>query len=536
MTPRPFCQFRLGATAISCTIWLAISFAFVLIMKPACAVAQGTEADVFTAQAILAYDEKKYDEALGYLREALQADRNNVEALYYTGLIYLAQREPAAAITALEQAHALNHTFQSLQYHLGTAYFQLEQYDKAEPLLEEALSTDPGQENLGYYVGFLRYRKKDYMGAMRAFAQGTSSDPGIQQLTHFYAGLATASVGFLGEAARELEESSRIRTVSPITGPADRLRDIFTSSKTKDRRLHGELRLGVFYDTNIVVNPLPHTDAVVVELRKRKTRSPGDMIAGRLDYAWLRTGPWEATVNYTLYKTLNWEIPQFNVENHMVGLGTSYKGLTGNKLPYQLGMQYSFDSLTLGANPFMYRHSVTLFATLVEDEHNLTSVQTRYQQKDFTALFPFAGGDDRDAANWMFGATHVFRFASDKHFIRIGWQFDRDDAKGSNFAYYANRGLLGLQYTMPWKSVRLKYDYDYYHRFYGTPHTIFPLGEANTVKQVVNEQNHVWRIEVPLPHEFILAFDFQHTLSKANLPQIFNYTRQVGTISLAWAF
>ncbi|MBI5776132.1 MAG: tetratricopeptide repeat protein [Nitrospirae bacterium] len=505
-------------------------------MGPDPAAAQGTEADVFTAQAILAYEEKKYDEALGYLREALQLDHNNVEALYYIGLIYLAQRDPAAAVLAFERAYALNHTFPSLQLHFGSAYFQLEQYDKAEPLLEEAFSTDPGQDNLGYYVGFLRYRHKDYLGAMRAFAQATSSDPSIQQLTHFYAGLATASVGFLGEAAKELEESSRIRTVSPITGPADRLRDIFSASKTRERRLHGELRLGVFYDTNIVVNPSPNSDAVVIELRKRQTRSPGEMIAGRLDYAWLRTGPWEATVNYTLYKTLNWEIPQFNVENHMIGLGTSYKGLTDNKLPYQLGVQYSFDNLTLGGSRFLDRHSLMFFATLVEDEHNLTSLQTRYQRKDFSALFPFAGGDDRDAANWMAGVTHIFRFSSDKHFIRVGWQFDRDDAIGSNFAYFGNRGLLGLQYTLPWKGIRLKYDYDYYNRFYGTPHTIFPVETPDTIKQVVNEQNHVYRIEVPLPHEFTLAFDFQHTLSKANLPQIFNYTRQVGTVSLAWAF
>ena len=54
--------------------------------------AQQSEADVFVAQAILAYEDKHYDEALAHLREALAQDPKNVEALYYTGLVYIAQQ------------------------------------------------------------------------------------------------------------------------------------------------------------------------------------------------------------------------------------------------------------------------------------------------------------------------------------------------------------------------------------------------------------------------------------------------------------
>ncbi|HJR02196.1 MAG TPA: tetratricopeptide repeat protein, partial [Methylomirabilota bacterium] len=42
--------------------------------------AQQSEADVFVTQAILAYDARKYDEALASLKEALALDPKNVEA------------------------------------------------------------------------------------------------------------------------------------------------------------------------------------------------------------------------------------------------------------------------------------------------------------------------------------------------------------------------------------------------------------------------------------------------------------------------
>ena len=54
--------------------------------------AQTTEADVYVAQAILDIDEKRYDEALANLKKALEVAPDHVEALYYTGVAYAAQR------------------------------------------------------------------------------------------------------------------------------------------------------------------------------------------------------------------------------------------------------------------------------------------------------------------------------------------------------------------------------------------------------------------------------------------------------------
>jgi tetratricopeptide (TPR) repeat protein len=91
--------------------------------------AQQSEADVFVAQAILAYEDKHYDEALAHLREALAQDPKNVEALYYTGLVYVAQQRLDLAIPVLEQARQIAPDDFSVRYLLGVAYFAQERYD-----------------------------------------------------------------------------------------------------------------------------------------------------------------------------------------------------------------------------------------------------------------------------------------------------------------------------------------------------------------------------------------------------------------------
>src|SRR5687768_573630 len=80
--------------------------AAVLILCGTPVLAQQPEADVFVAQAILAYADKRYDEALARLQEALRLDPNHVDALYYTGLVRLAQRRPDLAVEPLERARS----------------------------------------------------------------------------------------------------------------------------------------------------------------------------------------------------------------------------------------------------------------------------------------------------------------------------------------------------------------------------------------------------------------------------------------------
>src|SRR6266581_1325226 len=389
--------------------------------------AQTTEADVYVAQAVLDFSDKKYDEALVNLKKALETEPDHVEALYYTGVVLMAKNQPAEATPFLEKARARSRADPSIAFQLGLAYFAQQQYDKAQPLLEETFQKQPTLDGIGYYVGFLRYRKKDYRGALDAFKAGRTSSPDLQQLTKFYSGLALGSLGLPGQATAEIDQAIRAAPASAFTGPAERLRDSMVAARKGQRRLSAEVRLGFFYDDNVAVIPNADTsEPLVAALRRVKATSSGELFGLRADYAWLRTDQWEATIGYSFFTTYNNDLPSFNIMSHLGNVGATYRTAVAN-MPLLVGGQDAFDALFLDQEKFVLRHTGSAFASLVESDRYLTQLFARYQNKNFNQIIDTLPKENRDANNWMIGATQLVRFAEDRHYVQLGYQFDWDD-------------------------------------------------------------------------------------------------------------
>jgi tetratricopeptide (TPR) repeat protein len=468
------------------------------------------------------------------LRDALGIEPNNVDALYYTGLVQMARKRPDLATEPLAKARTLAPTDQSITYQLGLAYFVQERYDEAEPLLVAIFNANPRADGVGYYVGFMRYRKKNYQGALRAFEAGATTDPNIRQLTRFYSGLALAVLGLPERAAAEVEAARGLLPASPLTGPAERLRDAILAAREKERRFHAELRLGFLYDTNVAVLPEPSHDPTAEALRRRGRKTPGELASARFDYTWLREGPWELAAGYAFFQTINNDEPKFNVENHLGSLTAGYRG-TVAAMPYQLGLGYTYDILFLDNDEFTQRHSPTASGTLVWDARHLSAALGRLQTKEFTHDRHIAQEEVRDAVNWLVGLTHFLRFANDRHFVRGGYQLDWENADGRNFDYVGHRLLVGGQYTLPWGETRLRYDYDVHFRNYDGPHTILPEAAPRTRERADTEQTHTFRIEQPLPWGLTLSAEWLASIARSTLP-IFSYNRNVYSLSLSWQY
>lgn len=522
------------------------AFLGVLLLAPPLvphARAQSTEADVFVGQAIVDFDDKRYDAALANLRRALQIEPDHVEALYYTGVVHMAQRRPAQAVPFLERARAKSPTDPSIAFQLGLAHFAQEQYDRAEPLLEEVFRQQPTLDGLGYYVGFIRYRKKDYRGALRAFRAGRASDPEIQQLTRVYTGLALAAVGLPGQAAAEVEQALRLAPGSAVTGPAERLRDAVVAARDRERRFSGELRVGVFFDDNVRVlpNPVergdPAADPTVSTIRSqsRKSRdSIGEIFAARAEYVWWRTPDWESAVGYSFFLSYYNDVPSFNIVDHLA-TGTLVHKNAIEAMPLQIGVQYAYDALFLGGPEFVQRHTATLFGAIAQSDQHLSQVLGRYQHKDFNDPRDTVEREVRDAHNWMTGFQHFLRFVEDRHFLRLGYQFDYEDADGKNYAYRGHRLLTGAQYTLPWGSVRLKYDLDLHIRRYGYTNSLLPSNDPGRERRQDEEVTHTVRVEVPLGYNLTLVGEYLKTENRSSL-EVFDYNRNVTSLTLVWSY
>jgi tetratricopeptide (TPR) repeat protein len=557
--------------------WLLVGLLVVGSVAPV--LAQTTEADVYVAQAILDFDEKKYEDATRNLQEALKREPDHVEALYYMGVVHMALRRPEEAVRYLTRAQAKSPQDNSIAFQLALAYFAQQRYETAEPLFERVYKADPTIDGLGYYVGFIRYRKKDYRGALEAFRRGRTSDPQLQQLTRFYTGLSLAALGLPAQASAEVEQALRLAPGSPLTGPAERLRDTIRTAAQAGRRLSASVSLGFLYDDNVIVRPAPNShEPLVPALRGPKHDSTGETANARFDYTWLR-GPifgwvpregdsFESSFGYSFFGTYYNDLTSFNVTDHMVNAALTYKTAVLN-LPAQFNLSYAWDMLYLRQTEFLRRNTATLSGVLIEKEPgaaetltdairnagHLTQSFFRFQNKEFFEDNPLPIADEfRDANNYTVGILHLFRFAGDKHLFKLGYQVDWEDAEGRNYRYVGHRLLAGVQYTLdlpaalrtswnPTPQLRLSYDVDVHLRDYGHRNSLLPTPNPGSKWRQDEEYNNAVRVEAPFDGPTILgeatkmalAFTFQNTVANSNI-EVFSYTRNVYSLTVTWSY
>ena len=525
--------------------------------------AQRGDANVLAAQAAIAYDDKRYEEALTLVNKALLLDPKHERSLFYKGVVNLAQENPQEAITPLEIAHQLKPGDLDVQHHLGIAYFSVGEYDQAKGMLEPIFEQNPDKENLGYYVGFLQYRGQQYGKAVAAFDQNQTPDPDIAQLNGFYRGLALGVLGLPSEALSELEQVQRTQTISPLTQASVRIREALSAGQIfgTEKRFRLQVSVGGFYDDNVkispdsvgsipILNPPNDPNLLIDALRRRNTTAPGFIGSLRADYSFLRNGPYEATVTYSFLQTLHGEgIDEFNVQDHLIGVSGFYRGVAWD-LPFQLGAQYTYDYLFLDSDGFLARHTPTISGTVVGPTFtlpglgvvgNLTTALYRYQVQTFfreignqDARFR---GDLRDGYNNTVGLVHAFRLINDQLILRIGYQYDNESTDGAAFSYRGNRLLTGGQLQLPWGKMSLRYDYDVHWRDYKNNQTtvIFTDRDGNLSRRDDRQQTHLVQLTKPLPYNLSLTAQYQGIRNKSDIP-LYDYTKNSWTMILTWTY
>jgi len=498
------------------------------------------QAAVFVDRAVIAYGDRKYDEALKELQEALRLNPENIDALYYQGIVYAALNRPADARAALEKARAMRPADLDVAFQLGVLNFSEQQYERAEPLLRQVYQAEPTRPNLGYYLGFIEYRKKNYREALDLLRANVPSDDNFAQLTRFYTGLSMSALGYPQLAKAEIEEALRLQPVSPLTAPAQRFGEVLERAAERERFFRGDFRLGVFFDTNVPVVPNSSVDLTALTIREDTDRrkSEGELVSFNLDYTWLKTPDWEGNVSHRFLYTYNNHLTEFNTQSHTPTVGILRRGSMPSAfgdLPYIAGTQFTYDFIMLGNARFSQRWIFNPYLTFIENSWNLTTLQYRFQWKDFANDRDVVRKEVRDAKNYMVGPLHFFIFEQGRHFAKMGYQFDVELAEGRNWRYRGHRVLVGGQYTLPWWDVRLRYDLDFHWQFHTNKHSLLPTTATGTVKRRDREPTHLFSVAKDFLESFTVALEYLFDDNKSNLAA-FDYDRHVVTTSLTWRF
>ena len=160
---------------------------------------------------------------------------------------------------------------------------------------------------------------------------------------------------------------------------------------------------------------------------------------------------------------------------------------------------------------------------------------------------PLPPEENRDAINYMLGVSHTFYGSGDRHWFRVGYQWDTDVARGRNWSYRGNRVLAGVQYTLPWWETRLGYNLDVHFTNYLHANTLLPSTHPGyPVQRADIEQTHVFAVEQPLPFflrpqagatraPLALRVEYQVGVTSSDIA-LYAYDRNVVSVSISYQY
>lgn len=289
----------------------------------------------------------------------------------------------------------------------------------------------------------------------------------------------------------------------------------------------------------------PAVRSLVDEFRARRTNSPGTIATVNAEYSFLRREGLESSVSYSFLQTSNYAgaLDRFNIQSHQPGLHGYYRTTLAD-MPFQLGLDYTYDYVFLDLNGFLSRHSPTLSATLVEPSTivpvlgtvgHMTTALGRYQKKNFFGEFdPRFPSEQRDGFNQMVGLFHSFRFANDRTVLRLGYEYDVERTEGTSFSYNGHRFEVGLQVRLPWE-LQAGYTFSTHFRDYQNPQTLFLDKDGALSRRNDTQYDHLIQLTKTLGEHWLVTAQFSHTNAVSNVA-IYDYTKNVATGLVTWVY
>ena len=421
-------------------------------------------AEIVFSRAVLLYDDKKYPEATQELLKAHKLDPRNTNVIYYLALSLSAQGNNA----------------------------------DAEAYLRKGLEAQPKNANLQYLLAYnLR-------------AQGKT------------------------EAAKQLAESIQLEPASPLVGPSRELLTALRTPRRGDSPFWLELSAREQYDSNLALRA------------NRRSQTPGlgqaaswgNLLGLSGEYAFFRTSKWQAAARYDMFQTLNYENHKFDFNDHVVGGRVTYNDILPTGQRYFVTGRAFHDVLLQQGRIFLQRPTALLDSYLYWDKNGSTRTQLLYQiqYEKFNEHPPRGkggqllgeGDERRDAFNHRVGLVHYIFFDRQRYGINFGFNYDREDAYGSNWRYDGYRPVGGVLVTLPWE-IRATSNFEFHARHYD--------GTNSLAGKTRKDQELLALFSLAKDITPSLTVTLEHLWNNSNSTiGTYSFQRQVYSLGLTWRY
>jgi len=291
----------------------------------------------------------------------------------------------------------------------------------------------------------------------------------------------------------------------------------------KEKRLNFELTTRFQYDDNFIL--IPTTD--VYNLKDKKKETTIELFYLRGEYAFLRTPHSQISASYGLYQAICNSLRDNDVQDHIVSLDWLYSDRKETFPNKSLRLTYSYDHLLSDYKSFLYRHTLRPILIIQETPKNLTLFQYTFQDKIFKDI-PLFDEDRRDAKNHELGFVHFLRFNQGKHFLKTGYFYDREFARGDNWDYQGNKGIAGFQYTFP-KDLRFNLDYEYKNIHYENPNIFFDQHR----KDIERNLSAGISKDIGKNKDKTISLEYRRTVNSSNIA-LYDYEKNLVSAGMSW--
>lgn len=469
-----------------------------------------------------AYQKGEYQKALDEFLKASILFPDDPDIPFYIGLTHLQLNKPQEAIPYFKATLQKDPEYLNAHFQLGTALAQTKAFKEAAEHLERVYQKDPQKENLGYFLGFSHYRLGEYQKALTYLEQGKTNDPNIANLTKFYIGLSKQQLGRTEEAKATLTEVAALGQTSPLSAPSERIIEMMEGKQRPSKRFDFQGDLKLQYDDNLIL--VPSTN--VFNLRGRNQKSFGEALYLNGAYFFSRSPDWESSISYGFFGSINNDIKGQDVQDHILSLDSLHRTEVGS-MPLNLRLTYTFDTLSSGNRWFLSRQTIRPMVSLAENDNHLTALQYTLQLKRFHED-PAVEEEKRTGTNNELGFVHFVHWENFKNYIKFGYFYDNEDAKGANWDYLGNKVVGGFQFT-PAEGLRLTFDYEKKGYNYPKLNTVFAINRKD------NENVYTLGISKDLSKEFTLHVDYLRRISHSNIP-LFDFSKNVYAVGVTYSY
>lgn len=133
-------------------------------------------AELYYRRAVLYYEQKYLDRALGDIDYAVRLDGTNPLYQFYKGRILYAMNRTQEAAKAYESAVALKPDYQEANMKLAELYYVVKEHQKSMNYLNVILAVEPANADAQFYKGMNQKEMKDTARAIASFQKALEND------------------------------------------------------------------------------------------------------------------------------------------------------------------------------------------------------------------------------------------------------------------------------------------------------------------------------------------------------------------------